>query len=153
MAGIVAPFRAMTKTRNWECIEDVDFDWRRFTPEIFQLLKPGESPIHGREVRERAKACGAFLGQQHAKYLLRYQELIPREFQGKSLAGKHLVFPGTIYLTSRGFPCMPTLWLPTDGNQLKEGWGMPRSRYPWEASYHWLERSWWDSFLLVGIHR
>lgn len=117
------------KARNgWKLLEDVPFS-AAFTPVFVEFLKSVESSVNGEVMTQRAKKLNANPGQHHAEYLLEHQELIPKE-----LRGKHLVFPGTV-------------WLDGDGRRNVPGleWGGGR----WYLFFDWLSSDWGGGDLLI----
>lgn len=88
----------------WELADNALFGGA-FTPDIKELLKPGEYSVDGEVMKRRARELNANLGQHHAEYLLEHQELIPKELRGRVC----LVFPGTVWLDGGGLRCVPCL--------------------------------------------
>lgn len=95
---VVATFKHDKTENGWKLLEDVPFDGKQFILEIVEFLRPGESSVNGKEMKQRAKRLNAHLGQHHAEYLLDHQGLIPKEWRGKYC----LAFPGTVWLLGVG---------------------------------------------------
>lgn len=108
--------------KNWEIIEDVEFDGSAFTPEILSFLEEDEIGIDGKTLRNRAKKLGANLGLLHAEYLESHQDCIPEWCRWFDL-----VFPGTLVRVRKdghGIPCL--FW---NGKQ-------------WSLRFEWLDTEW-----------
>jgi len=119
------------QTKNgWKLLKDVPFDGKKFVPEFVEFLKPGESNMHGKEMKRRAKTLNVHTGQKHAEYLLEHQDRIPKE-----LRGMHLVFPDTVWLSDDGLHGVPCL-----------GWSGGECR----LVFGWLELGWGGDVRLVS---
>ncbi|MDP3729145.1 MAG: hypothetical protein Q8R26_00090 [bacterium] len=135
---VLIPFKYDKTKDGWTLIEDVPFDGKQFIPDIVEFLKPrgfrrsAEIFVSGKVMRQRAKKLNANLGQRHAEYLLDYQELIPKEWQGEY----NLAFPGTIWRGSRGDRYVPRLYWYDD-------------RWCMDPDFGWLRYSWCSGDRLV----
>ncbi len=99
-AASLVPFEHDKTTKDgWTLMEPgPELDGKTFVLELVEFLKPGESSVNGEVMKQRAKELNAHLGQRHAEYLLKHQELIPTEWRGKYI----LTFPGTVWQDSDG---------------------------------------------------
>ena len=88
------PFECNMTKSDWILKEPgTELDNQQLFPDLMEFLKPNESNINGREMRQRAKKLNAYYGQRYAEYLLRRQDLLLREWRGKFC----LVFPATVW--------------------------------------------------------
>ncbi len=70
--------------------------------DLVPLLNSDEKSISDQEMLKRAKKMKNNLGQLHAEYFLKNQNLIPEKW--KKLC---LIFPGTTWRTKEGIICVP----------------------------------------------
>lgn len=119
----IVPFKYDKTKDGWTLLEDIPFDGKQFIPDIVEFLKPNESYVNSDVMRTRAKELNANLGQRHAEYLLKHQELIPAEWRGKY----YFVFPGTVWRDSDGDWCVACLYW--DGGR-------------WCLYFYWLGDGW-----------
>lgn len=115
--------RNMKQESGWELISDnTTYEAGEVKLELCEFLGSGENSVRGTTMAERALKLGANLGQKHAEAFLENQHLIPKEWRRF-----YLIFPGTVWLGSRGSRRVPCLhWL---GG-------------PWCLSFLWLGGGW-----------
>lgn len=100
--------------KGWKLIED------NSSPELpvlqrvllADLMHKRNAAVSGEEMRRHAQHIGANLGQRHAEYLARHQEIIPECLH---VAG--ILFPGTRWRDEKGKIQIPVL----RGNQNQDG--------------------------------
>jgi len=125
-------FKLYKAEKNWELIEDAEFNGEGFDPEVISFLEEDEIEIDGKTLRSRAKKLNANLGRKHAEYLESHQYLIPdwcRWFD--------LIFPGTVVCVRNegfGIPCL--FW---NGKQ-------------WSLRFEWLNTVWNSEDRLVRMY-
>ena len=109
--------------KGWTLVEDIpDEPVPTNNLELVSFLKRGESYVRGEEMKKRAEAKNASLGQRQAEYLYRHQEGIPEEWRQFCLT-----FPGTVWRDRSGRLHVPCLrW---DG-----AW--------WCLRFRWLDCDW-----------
>lgn len=108
-------------TKGFKLLEDVKNDIPRYTPELnLELVEfrgKGEPQIKEHVIKRRAKRLDAYHGQKLARYLIREQNQILKEWHPY-----RIFFPGTVYGNALGPHIIPYMY-----------WDF----YQWNLDSHW----------------
>lgn len=100
-----AKFFVYDKTKDgWKLVSDLKYEAGEMELELVEILKSGETSIRGDEMAKRAIELDANSGQKHAEFILKHQDLIPKEWRSS-----YITFPGTVWQDSDGDRYIPCL--------------------------------------------